>query len=104
MRPQKHVCLCHSFREKDNLIHICTLFLSFFQFLTGHLTAMINGDFMTKQPLGHIQKDLRLAIAMSEMCDHPIPITATTNEIFKHAKRLGYGEHDSSAVYIRSKF
>lgn len=67
-------------------------------------TAMTNGDFATKQPLGHIQKDLRLAIAMSEMCDHPIPITATTNEIYKHAKRLGYAEHDSSSVYIRSKF
>lgn len=67
-------------------------------------TAMIRGDFSTKQPLGHIQKDLRLALSMSEVCDHPIAITATTNEIYKHAKRLGYGEHDSNAVFIRSKF
>lgn len=67
-------------------------------------TAMIRGDFSTKQPLGHIQKDLRLALSMSEICDHPIAITATTNEIYKHAKRLGYGEHDSNAVFIRSKF
>lgn len=65
---------------------------------------MINGDFATKQPLGHIQKDLRLAIAMSEFCDLPIPITATSNEIYKHAKRTGYSEHDSSAVYLKSKF
>lgn len=65
---------------------------------------MINGNFATKQPLRHIQKDLRLTIALSEMCDHPIPITATTNEIYKHAKRTGYSEHDSSSVYIRLKF
>lgn len=65
---------------------------------------MVKGDFSTQQPLSHMQKDLRLALSMSEMCDHPIAITATANEIYKHAKRLGYGEHDSSAVFVRSKF
>ena len=25
-------------------------------------------------------------------------------QVFKHAKRLGYGEHDVSAVYIRARF
>lgn len=69
-----------------------------------HPTEMIKGDFTTKQPLSHAQKDLRLALAMSELYDHPIPIAATTNEIYKHAKRLGFGVHDSSAIYMRSRF
>lgn len=80
-------------------VYICFSF-SFLIFLL----AMIKGDFATHQPLTHTQKDLRLALAMSEAYDHPLPITATTNEIYKHAKRVGYAEHDSSAVYIRSKF
>lgn len=66
--------------------------------------AMVKGEFVTNQPLTHVQKDLKLALGMSELLEHPLPITATTNEIYKHAKRIGYAEHDSSAIYIRSKF
>jgi len=66
--------------------------------------AMVKGEFITHQPLTHVQKDLRLTLGMAEILEHPLPITATTNEIYKHAKRLGYSEHDSSAIYIRSKF
>lgn len=65
---------------------------------------MIAGDFASHQPLAHLQKDLRLALSMSEVCEHPVAITASTNETYKQAKRLGFGEHDASAVYIRSKF
>lgn len=65
---------------------------------------MIKGDFPTHQPLSHMQKDLRLALGMSEILDHSLPITATINEIFKQAKRAGYSEHDSSAIYLKSKF
>lgn len=65
---------------------------------------MINGDYATKQPLSHAQKDLRLALGMSETLEHPLPIIATINEIYKQAKRAGYSEHDSSAVYLKSKF
>lgn len=64
---------------------------------------MIKGDFTTRQPLLHAQKDLRLTLSMSELYEHPLPLTATANEMFKHAKRLGYGEHDAGAIYIHSK-
>lgn len=67
-------------------------------------TAMINGDFAAKQPLAHMQKDLRLAMSLSEVCEHPTAVTAIANETYKHAKRLGFSAHDASAVYIRSKF
>ena len=62
---------------------------------------------------------------MGDQLEKPLPLTASANEVFtwkllwifafifvsftnhhatqvfKHAKRLGYGEHDVSAVYIR---
>lgn len=71
--------------------------------VSSSLIAMIQGDFMTRQPLLNTQKDLRLALSMSELIDHPLPLTATANEMFKHAKRIGYGEHDAGAIYINSK-
>lgn len=92
---------------------------------------MVKSEFPTHQPLSHMQKDLRLAlgmtffdiyvlkfciklipihsrslsfVGMSESLDHPLPIIATINEIYKQAKRAGYSEHDSSAIYLKSKF
>ncbi|XP_074593387.1 nucleosome-destabilizing factor [Brevipalpus obovatus] len=66
--------------------------------------GMIEGGFATQMPLTHMQKDLRLALELAEVFEHPIPITASTNEVFKHAKHLGYSDHDVAAVYIRSRF
>ncbi|XP_075150276.1 nucleosome-destabilizing factor isoform X1 [Haematobia irritans] len=65
---------------------------------------MAKGDFNPQQPLSHMQKDLRLALSMAENLDQSMPVTSITNEVFKHTKRLGYSEHDSSAVFVRSRF
>lgn len=65
---------------------------------------MAKGDFNPQQPLSHMQKDLRLVLSMAENLDQSMPATAITNEVFKHTKRLGYSEHDSSAVFVRSRF
>ncbi|KAK4336671.1 hypothetical protein RND71_043675 [Anisodus tanguticus] len=72
--------------------------------LLSKAKAMIEANFPTEMPLTHLQKDLRLALKIAEEYEHPLPITATTNEVFKHAKHLGYSDHDVSAVYIRSRF
>ncbi|GFG36930.1 hypothetical protein Cfor_12471 [Coptotermes formosanus] len=66
--------------------------------------AIIEGGFPTHLPLQHMQKDLKLSLYMGDQLEQPLPLTASTNELFKHAKRLGYGEHDASAVYIRARF
>ena len=66
--------------------------------------AIIEGGFPTNHPLQHMQKDLKLALNMGDQLEQPLPLTASANEVFKHAKRLGYGEHDTSAVYIRARF
>nr|CAD7459508.1 unnamed protein product [Timema tahoe] len=66
--------------------------------------SMAEGGFPTHIPLAHIQKDLKLALLMADRMEQSLPLTAATNELFKHAKRLGYGGHDASAVYIRARF
>jgi 3-hydroxyisobutyrate dehydrogenase-like beta-hydroxyacid dehydrogenase len=66
--------------------------------------AFIDGGFVTQQPLRHLQKDLNLTMGLSQQLELPLPMTAVANEVFKHAKKLGYGEHDTSAVYIRARF
>ncbi|XP_059619118.1 cytokine-like nuclear factor N-PAC isoform X3 [Phlebotomus argentipes] len=68
----------------------------------GH--AMTKGEYPTHHPLTHMQKDLHLALQMSETLEQSLPITASANEVFKHAKRLGYSDHDASAVYVRARF
>lgn len=41
---------------------------------------------------------------MAEQLEQPLPIAAASNEVYKHAKRLGYSDHDASAVYVRARF
>lgn len=66
--------------------------------------AMIHQAFHPPHhPLTHMQKDLRLGLALSEQIEHSIPITAATNEVFKHAKRNGYADHDVAAVFVKSR-
>lgn len=45
------------------------------------------------------QKDMRLALALGDALDQPLPVMAAANEQFKKAKALGLGESDFSAVY-----
>jgi len=66
--------------------------------------AILEGTFAVQQPLQYLQKDLNMALNLGNQIEQPLPVTASANEVFKHAKRLGYGEHDASAVYIRARF
>ncbi|XP_016657812.1 putative oxidoreductase GLYR1 homolog isoform X1 [Acyrthosiphon pisum] len=61
--------------------------------------AMMMGNFQTHQALKHIQKDLNLSLNWSDVLEQPCPVTASVNEVFKHAKRLGYSDHDTSAFF-----
>uniref|UniRef100_A0A2M4A6P4 Cytokine-like nuclear factor N-PAC n=1 Tax=Anopheles triannulatus TaxID=58253 RepID=A0A2M4A6P4_9DIPT len=66
--------------------------------------AIINGEFPTHHALKHMQKDLKLALSLADGLEQALPIAAASNEVYKHAKRLGYGSHDASAVYVRARF
>lgn len=54
-------------------------------------------------PLQHMQKDLRLAINMSDSLNNPMPLTTIANEAYKSARRAGYSENDASAIYYRAR-
>jgi len=67
------------------------------------IDRMMNKDCSVQMPLGHLQKDLRLALNLAEEYEQSCPVTAITNEVFKSTKRF-YSGHDASAVFIRSRF
>lgn len=50
-------------------------------------------------PLQHQQKDLRLALLLGDKVEQPLYVASAANELYKKARRLGYGESDISAVY-----
>jgi glyoxylate/succinic semialdehyde reductase len=61
--------------------------------------AMAEGSFPPAFPLKHQQKDLRLALALSDEMMQPVPVLAAVNEVYKRAKGMGLSDNDFSAVY-----
>lgn len=51
-----------------------------------------------------ISKDLKMVIELGDSLDQPLPLVAASKELFKVAKRMGFEENDSSAVYFASNF
>ncbi|UYV71750.1 GLYR1 [Cordylochernes scorpioides] len=66
--------------------------------------AMMDSSLGTKMPLRHMQKDLSLALNLGEKMGQPLPLMAAANEMYKHAKQLGYADHDVSAIYLGVRF
>ncbi|XP_032826145.2 cytokine-like nuclear factor N-PAC isoform X14 [Petromyzon marinus] len=61
--------------------------------------GILQGDYEPNSSLKHVQKDLRLAIAMGDMLHQQTPVAAAANEMFKKAKSLDQSENDMAAVY-----
>jgi len=57
------------------------------------------GSFAPAFPLKHMQKDLRLAVALGDTLGQPLLAAATANETFKKAKALGLSDQDFCAVF-----
>lgn len=74
------------------------------ELITDKGNAIMNAEQNVNQPLSHMQKDLRLALGMADTIEQPLPLIAASNEVFKHAKRMGYGNHDSSAVWFGTRY
>lgn len=68
------------------------------------MDKLLEKDQAPDMPLDHLQKDLRLALDLSEEKKQTCPITATTNEIFKNALKFGTGCTDASCVYQRYRY
>lgn len=60
---------------------------------------LLDRDYPTSFPLKHTQKDLRLAVELSERSGQPLHCIAAVNETFKRARVTGHGDEDISAVF-----
>ncbi|XP_078519042.1 cytokine-like nuclear factor N-PAC [Lissotriton helveticus] len=68
-------------------------------FLDQKCQNILQGNFKPDLYLKYIQKDLRLAIALGDSVNHPTPMAAAANEVYKRAKALDQSDNDMSAVY-----
>ncbi|KAJ8364073.1 hypothetical protein SKAU_G00129040 [Synaphobranchus kaupii] len=68
-------------------------------FLDQKCQNILQGNFKPDYYLKHIQKDLRLAISVGDSVNHPTPMAAAANEVYKRAKALDQSDNDMSAVY-----
>jgi 2-hydroxy-3-oxopropionate reductase len=55
-------------------------------------------DFTVAFPLRHMQKDLRLAVALGDEMGQPLFSAAAANEAFKRARKMGFSDEDFSAL------
>ncbi|MFT3736868.1 MAG: NAD(P)-dependent oxidoreductase [Rhodocyclaceae bacterium] len=65
----------------------------------GKGPMLLAGDYSTSFPLKHMQKDLRLAIALSEELGQTLHTATASNELFKRALLAGHGDADIAAVH-----
>lgn len=56
---------------------------------------------LVEQSLQDLQKDIQLAMEMTNDLSEPMPLLSVVNQIFKHCKKLGYGDLDPAAVFMR---
>ncbi|XP_053326971.1 cytokine-like nuclear factor N-PAC isoform X2 [Spea bombifrons] len=68
-------------------------------FLDQKCQNILQGNFKPDFYLKYIQKDLRLAISLGDSVNHPTPMAAAANEVYKRAKALDQSDNDMSAVY-----
>ena len=69
----------------------------------GKGAMLLKEDYTTSFPLKHMQKDMRLAVALGDQLEQPVPTAAIANEAFKQAIKAGFAEEDIAAVYKVAK-
>nr|CAH7738150.1 unnamed protein product [Callosobruchus chinensis] len=56
------------------------------------------------QSIQHMQKDMKLALDLSDQLKQPLLVTSTANEVYKHSRRLGYDGYDAACIYMRTRY
>lgn len=56
-----------------------------------------------EQALEYMQKDMKLALDISNDVQQNLPVAAATNEAYKTARRSGYNGQDVSIVFLKMK-
>lgn len=88
----------------DDVLKIFSLTNLNCPYLCNKASIIISEKFQEcQQPLQNMQKDLRLATELADSLQQPLLMTSTANELFKHARRLGYDKHDSASIFVRAR-
>ena len=66
------------------------------------LSDMIDKNLKVHKALQHTQNEIRMSLNQANSMDQSCPITASVNEVLKHAIRLGNGHRDSTAVVMNT--
>jgi 3-hydroxyisobutyrate dehydrogenase len=51
-----------------------------------------------------MQNDLKMALEFGDTLEQPLPLVGASKEVFKSAKRMGFGSEDCAAVYFALNF
>jgi len=54
--------------------------------------------------LKYVQQDLRNILTVADSCEQPMPLAATTNEVYKQSRRKGYSQEDYSTVHFKRRY
>lgn len=67
--------------------------------LRAKAPQLLEREYPASFPLKHMQKDLRLTLALADQVGQPLDGTATINQTFLRARAAGLGDQDFSAVH-----
>ncbi|CAH1121471.1 unnamed protein product [Ceutorhynchus assimilis] len=74
-------------------------------FLLSKAQKIVDKDFkQVEQSIKNMQKDIRLALSLSEDLMQPLVLASAGNEVFKHSRKLGFDDMDSSCIYMKARY
>jgi len=85
--------------DQVTLLEILSLGALSSPLVTSKGSAILESNFPSQFPLRHQQKDLRLAMNLSEEVAQPMSVVGSSNELFKRAVAQGHGDRDMASVY-----
>lgn len=85
--------------DQVTLLEILSLGALSSPLVTSKGSQILESNFPRQFPLAHQQKDLRLAMKLSEDVAQPLSVVSASNELFKRAVAHGHGDRDMASVY-----
>lgn len=85
--------------DQVTLLEILSLGALCSPLVTGKGSAILESNFPPHFPLKHQQKDLRLALDLSESVSQSMPCISASNELYKRAMSASMGDRDMASVY-----
>ncbi|XP_060530289.1 cytokine-like nuclear factor N-PAC [Cylas formicarius] len=74
-------------------------------YLKNKAETIIKKDFKkVEHSIQHMQKDIKLALDLSDQLMQPLMMASAANEVYKHSRKLGYDEHDCACIYMKTRY